>query len=630
MSRGEDELYGYYQRELDYLRNAGREFARQHPEAARRLELGELESADPHVERLIESFAFLTGRIRRDLDNEAPDMAAALLEALMPNSLAPLPPMTIVQLVADPAKGKDSAGRHVAAHTPLTASAQALQPGRPDGTGLQAECQFRTCYPLTLWPLTVASAGFEEAAGHPGLEREPDVAGVLRLSLGCGSGMAFGGGEDGIAPDQLRFHLHDSWHNAGALYDWLLCHVKRAVVVPASRGAADRVGDPVGWREAGFGPQDAVLPEAGQAHPAYRQLQEYFAYPRKYLFFDATGLAQAWRGFGHAGQPQQQADLLLLVTRPPPSGLALHAGQFLLGCTPAINLFPRTTETVKLDQRQLEYRLVPDARYEASTEIHSLLKVEASYADGQGAMRLSPYYGFGQILQGQSGAQWVARRVPGSGVRAGGTDVLLSFMDVDSEAGFIRMPLVSAHALCSNRRLAEEIRPDPPGQATFRAPAAAGLLPVRCLVQPTPHVMPPVDGRQLWRVLSLLNLNHITLDQLSDSPAGSTLAMVQRLLELANSAGSMGGARQARALQRFECRRVVRPVRGGPVPGFRRGHELVLEFAPGSYGDGTPLMLAAVLQRFFQMYCSVNSFASVTVMAGEERVKEWLPATSSH
>jgi type VI secretion system protein ImpG len=223
----------------------------------------------------------------------------------------------------------------------------------------------------------------------------------------------------------------------------------------------------------------------------------------------------------------------------------------------------------------------------------------------------------------------MARRIPGSGTRAGGTDLLLSFMEIDGDAGFVRMPLVTASALCTNRRLAEEIRPDPPGQAAFRAPAAAGVLPVRCLVQPTPQVMPPMDGRQLWRVLSLLNLNHITLDQLSDSRAGGALAMVQRLLELGNSAGSAGGARQARALIRFECRRVVRPVRGGPVPGFRRGHELLLEFAPGAYGDGTPLMLAAVLQRFFQMYCSINSFASVTVMAGEERVKEWLPATSS-
>lgn len=625
MNRSEDELYGYYQRELDYLRNAGREFARQHPAAARRLELGELESADPHVERLIESFAFLTGRVRRDLDNEAPDMAAHLLEALLPNSLAPLPPMTIVQLCADPAKGKDSGGRQVPAHTPLVANA------RPVAGGARAvECQFRTCYPLTLWPLAVAAAAFEEASAHPGLEREAEVAGVLRLSLVCQAGMAFGAGEDCIAPDQLRFHLHDSWHNAGALYDWLLCHVKQVLVVPAGRRVADRLGAAANWREAGFGPGDAVLPEAGQAHPAYRQLQEYFAYPRKYLFFDAGGLAQALGAFSRGEQRAQQADLLLLLTRRPPAGLALHAGQFLLGCTPAVNLFPRTTETLRLDQRQLEYRLVPDARHEASTEIHSLLKVEASYADGQGALRMAPYYNFGQVLQGQSGAQWVARRVPGSGARTGGTDMLLSFMDVDGEAGFVRMPLVSAHALCTNRRLAEEIRPDPPGQATFRAPPSAGVLPVRCLVQPSAQVMPPLDGRQLWRVLSLLNLNHITLDQLSEQRDGSALAMVQRLLELANGAGSAGGARQTRALVRFECRRVVRPVRGGPVPGFRRGHELVLDFAPGTYSDGTPLMLAAALQRFFQMYCSVNSFACVTVMAGEERIKEWLPATSSH
>ncbi|WP_028105153.1 type VI secretion system baseplate subunit TssF [Pseudoduganella violaceinigra] len=626
MSRGEDELYGYYQRELDYLRNAGREFARQHPETARRLELGELESADPHVERLIESFAFLTGRVRRELDNEAPDMAAALLEALLPNSMAPLPPMTIVQMAADPAKGKDSAGRHVAAHTPLVASAIPTQ--RAAGAA-EVECQFRTCFPLTLWPMSVASAGFEEASAHPGLEREPEVAGVLRLSLVCNNGMAFGSGEDCIAPERLRFHLHDSWHNAGALYDWLLCHVKRILVVPGGRRAAHRLGEAASWDEAGFGAEDAVLPEAGQAHPAYRQLQEYFAYPRKYLFFDAGRLGQTLRGFSAGPRREQQADLLLLVTHRPPSGISLHAGQFLLGCTPAINLFPRTTETLRLDQRQYEYRLVPDARQEASTEIHSLLKVEASYADGQGGMRLTPYYDFGRVLHGQTGTQWLARRVPGSGTRAGGTDVLLSFLDVDSEAGFTRMPLVSASALCTNRRLAEEIRPDPPGQSTFRAPASAGVLPVRCLVQPTAQVMPPLDGRQLWRVLSLLNLNHVTLDQLSASREGSALAMVQRLLELANSAGSPGGTRQARSLVRFECRRAVRPVRGGPVPGFRRGHELVLEFAKGAYSDGTPLMLAAVLQRFFQMYCSVNSFACVTVMAGEERVKEWLPATSS-
>src|SRR3954466_8248748 len=87
----------YYRRELDYLRNAGREFAIKHPEMAGRLELGGMESPDPHVERLIESFAFLSGRLRRDLDSEFPQIAGALLEALHPNLMAPVPAMTVVR-----------------------------------------------------------------------------------------------------------------------------------------------------------------------------------------------------------------------------------------------------------------------------------------------------------------------------------------------------------------------------------------------------------------------------------------------------------------------------------------------------------------------------------------------------
>jgi type VI secretion system protein ImpG len=626
MSSDSDELYGYYQRELDYLRNAGREFARQHPETARRLELGELESPDPHVERLIESFAFLSGRVRRDLDNESPEIAAALLEALLPNSMAPLPSMTVVRMQPNLAQGKESAGRTIPAHTPLFATADPTQ-RRPDARDVT--CQFRTCYPLTLWPLSVDQVTCESGDDHPKLEGDAKVAAVLRIGLQCSCNFAFGSGENRIAPDRLRFHLFDSWANAGALYDLLLSSVERVLVVPRDGRSHPDLGGAPSWREAGFGAEDNVLPVAGNAHPAYRQLQEYFAYPRKYLFFDACGLSEALSKLSPDKRVDTQVDLLLILSRPLPHGVSLRAGQFLLGCTPAINLFPRTSETFRLDQRQLEYRLVPDARNEASTEIHSIQEVDASYGDGQEALRLSPYYDFGQVLEGQSGARWIARRVPGMGNRAGGTDIMLSFAELEGNIAHNRMPLVSATTLCTNRRLAEEIRPDPPGQATFRAPAGAGVLAASCLYQPTRQVAPPMDGRQLWRLLSLLNLNQITLDQLADSPSGTGLAALRRLLDLANSAGSSGGARQARALTGFDCRRVVRPVRGGPVPGFRRGLELILKFSPDAYSDGTPLMLAAALHRFFQLYCGINSFVCVTVLSGEERIKEWLPETTA-
>jgi type VI secretion system protein ImpG len=88
-----DELLSYYHAELGYLRRAGAEFTRMHPKAAARLELGPEECPDPHVERLIESVAFLTGRIRRELDRELPEMAAAAAGGDVPHFLHPVPAM---------------------------------------------------------------------------------------------------------------------------------------------------------------------------------------------------------------------------------------------------------------------------------------------------------------------------------------------------------------------------------------------------------------------------------------------------------------------------------------------------------------------------------------------------------
>ncbi len=63
----------YYEEELNYLIEAGREYARLHPERARFLNLADPRSRDPHVQRLIESFAFLTGNIRRRIEDDFPE-----------------------------------------------------------------------------------------------------------------------------------------------------------------------------------------------------------------------------------------------------------------------------------------------------------------------------------------------------------------------------------------------------------------------------------------------------------------------------------------------------------------------------------------------------------------------------
>src|SRR6202043_4223132 len=93
-----DELYRYYEQELTFFRQLAGDFAEKYPKVAARLQLDAAkESADPHVERLIEAFALLTARIRRKVDDEFPEVVESLLNMLYPHYLRPVPPMAIAQ-----------------------------------------------------------------------------------------------------------------------------------------------------------------------------------------------------------------------------------------------------------------------------------------------------------------------------------------------------------------------------------------------------------------------------------------------------------------------------------------------------------------------------------------------------
>lgn len=97
-SDGEHDLLSYFGQELAALREAAQDFARRHPRVAQGLDLSGQESRDPHVERLIESFAFLTGRLRRELDREFPRVAGGILENVCPSLTAPVPSMSVARL----------------------------------------------------------------------------------------------------------------------------------------------------------------------------------------------------------------------------------------------------------------------------------------------------------------------------------------------------------------------------------------------------------------------------------------------------------------------------------------------------------------------------------------------------
>src|SRR5476651_1252369 len=73
----------------------GREFSRANPDAAPLL--AEARS-DPDVERLLEGFAFLTGRLRQKLDDELPELTEGLVSLLWPHYLRMIPSLSILEV----------------------------------------------------------------------------------------------------------------------------------------------------------------------------------------------------------------------------------------------------------------------------------------------------------------------------------------------------------------------------------------------------------------------------------------------------------------------------------------------------------------------------------------------------
>src|SRR5436305_2468321 len=173
-------LFPYYERELTFIRQFAQEFAERYPAAAGRLLLEPNRSGDPHVERLIESFALLAGRIHHKLDDEFPEITEALLDVLYPHFLRPVPSQAIAQFQFDPSQS---------APTVAEAPAGTVLHSKPDNGHV---CTFRTCYPVKLWPLRVSGASVS-AANHFATAGLPsDTAAVIRIEVQCLGGLRFG------------------------------------------------------------------------------------------------------------------------------------------------------------------------------------------------------------------------------------------------------------------------------------------------------------------------------------------------------------------------------------------------------------------------------------------------------
>lgn len=591
-----EELLPHYERELGFLRGSSRDFAQRYPKIAARLGLSGETCEDPHVERMIESFALLGARINKKLDDDYPEFTEALFEVMYPHYLRPFPACSIAQF--------DMGG--VAAQ--LTAPVRVAR-----GTELKSHavrgvaCRFRTAYDVTLAPVAIRQATFASTANAPSATQlPPGVTGRLSLTLAC---LAETQSFATLAVDRLRVYLHGEPSFVAALRDCLFLRTA-AAYIETQPGRWNRLPD-VPLAQVGLAEDDALIDFPASSHPAYRLLAEYFVFSEKFNFVDID-LAALRRAVG----PLREFTLHL-----PVKGLradsntarlleSASADNFRLGCTPVINLFEQRADPIRVTHAAASYPVVADARRAYGYEVYSIDRVRLvrQNAQGDSVVEFRPFYSLhhGETPEGAS-HYWTARRDSMVAERSPGYEMEMSIVDIDFNPALPQTETLSLELTCTNRDLPSHLAVGQPGGDLFLEGGSVARE-IRMLRRPT-HTHRFQQGRAAhWRLISHLALNHLSLVH-SGLPA---LKETLRLYDLSHAAVA---ARQIEGLVGLDYKPATHWMPGEPFATFVRGIEIRLTINEENFVGTSLHAFVAVLNRFFGLYVHANSFVQLVVLS---------------
>lgn len=568
----------YYEDELRYLRDLGREFARAHPAVAYMLDSP---GSDPDVERLLEGFAFLSARIRQKLDDELPEVTHGLMALLWPHYLRPIPALTILEF--EPYLTAMRGARRI----PRGTEVQSIP---VDGTA----CRFQTSQEVVLQPLSLESVRLDTGVGPSRLWLELRIWNQVPVAA--------------MELSQLRFHLHGDPSDSYALYYHLRNHLDGIFLRTGEPGddAGPRI--PLRLSPAGFEEEAALLDYPARSFVGYRLLQEYFTLPQKFLFLDVCDL-EALRNL----KVTERFWIEILFDRALDPGLRPSRENVRLYCTPASNLFAHEADAFRIDHLSTEYRLRPAGKTVTHYEISSVERVTATMHGRAEAKEIPSFYTFSRTSPDEPGLVYYSVRVKQS-VTDGRTDTYLSFVDMAGDNQVPEVETVSVHLKCTNRHLPPGLHV---GDVRDRTDKTPEFVRFRNISVPTASVPPPLDGGLHWRLLSHLALNHVSL---------MDVEALRGILALYNPHAAQD-AQSARAHRRRVAgiRRIVgspsdRLFGGSPI----RGTAIQMELRQDHFaGPGDLYLFACVLEEFLALYASINSFTQLTVrevQGGEEYV----------
>ena len=609
-------LLEYYDRELSHLREVGGEFAAEFPKIAGRLGLDSFECADPYVERLLEGFAFLAARVHLKIDAEFPTFTQHLLEMVYPHYLTPIPSMAVVQFAASMTEGSLAEGFKLPRETMLRSQV---------ARGEQTACQYRTSQDVTLWPLEITEAEYVSrdvaAADLPPL---PGVRAGLRIRLRTTAGLKFNALS---ALKSLTLFLRGSGELPMHLYEALLANCVALVIRPVEDKRRQVILHKSNVRRTGFDDNQALLPYTTQSFHGYRLLQEYFAFPQRFMFIELEGFEHAVTNWNRPQQKLEVSEVDIIVLLDHTDRYlesTVSESDFALHCSPAVNLFPKRADRIHLNDRTPEFHVVPDRTRPMDFEVYQVRSLVGIGSSSEDEQEFLPFYCTNDLSDyTEHDAFYTVKRMSrvwsskqrkyGPRTRYVGSETYVALVDPKMGAYEHHLKQLAVATYCTNRDLPFQM-PVGKGATDFTMEAAAPVNAIRILAGPTrPRPSPTyAPGDISWRLISHLALNYLTL---TDTDERQGAAALRQLLALYGETGELPIRKQLEGVRSVASQQIVRPLPTDGPRSFGRGLEIKLTFDESAFEGTGIFLLGAVLEQFFARYVSINSFTETIIQS---------------
>ena len=576
----------YYKKELTSLRTEGAEFSRKNPALSTYLSK---EGQDPDVERLLEGFSFLTGRLQQQIDQELPEVAHTLVQLLWPNYIRPIPSYSIIQYD----EIKDSTN-----NVKIKRNTEVLSKIKANAI----QCRFRTVYDTIVMPFNLKNVNYYVHGKKSSLELNMEMT-----TTGSLQDLIF---------TKLQIYLSGSKFIAQDLYLYLTKYVERIEISILDDELKDIKSieiDKKSISPVGFNSSEFMTPYPLNVFDGYILLEEFFCFKDKFSFINISNLKNISNIEDEILSQSKNFTIKIHFSKRLSQAESPKKEHFSLYCTPIINLFETDSVPIRKSQEEEEFLVLPSDLDKNYNEVFSIENVRGWISSKNTYQDYLPFESF-EHIDDENEYYSSRTKLSTDGER---THMYIRFANSlgNEETLSNNNSTVSVKILCTNKNVPSSLL-----LGDICVPNALSNvenLSFKNITIPSLSYPPPISGDFLWRVISNMSLNYLSLDNIK------TLRTILETYDFYGAYDIKQKERTSMILNGIEdisyetCEMIDK---GLPI----RGTHIHLIINPSKFASlGEAYIFCSILNEFFALYSSINSFHRLSVNMKNKELFQW-------